>query len=154
MGEIFTVWPDDVIDNFSGDYRFLSNFGLPGFFYMGVWYRTNEHFYQAAKAETFGGAAEIVNAKTPGEAKRLGRQVEMRADWEVIKDDVMRLGLALKFARGTKAADQLLDTGDRLLIEGNTWGDTYWGVCKSEGLNKLGLMLMHQRSYLRSGVRR
>jgi predicted NAD-dependent protein-ADP-ribosyltransferase YbiA (DUF1768 family) len=46
-------------------------------------------------------------------------------------------------------AVKLLGTGDAILIEGNGWGDTYWGVCKGAGLNKLGLILMETRELVR-----
>ena len=45
---------------------------------------------------------------------------------------------------------RLLDTGDRELIEGNTWGDRFWGVCRGEGENKLGRILMRVRDELRA----
>lgn len=89
----------------------------------------------------------IANASTPGLAKKMGRSVSLRPDWEDIKDDVMLEGLYRKFA-DDELAEWLLDTGDEELIEGNWWGDRYWGVCNGVGQNKLGKLLMKVREEL------
>ena len=39
-------------------------------------------------------------------------------------------------------------TGDAELVEGNTWNDTYWGVCNGVGHNHLGKILMQVRQEL------
>lgn len=44
---------------------------------------------------------------------------------------------------------QLLNTGEEELVEGNTWGDTYWGICNGKGQNNLGKILMKVRNQLR-----
>ena len=44
----------------------------------------------------------------------------------------------------------LMLTGDAELIEGNNWGDTFWGVCNGRGENMLGKLLMEIRDYLRA----
>ena len=98
----------------------------------------------------------IANASTPGLAKKMGRSVSLRPDWEDIKDDVMLEGLYRKFA-DDELADWLLDTGDEELIEGNFWSDNYWGVCYCkkcraqgiQGQNHLGKLLMKVRSEIR-----
>ena len=45
----------------------------------------------------------------------------------------------------------LIQTGDSVLIEGNTWGDRVWGVCNGVGENRLGRILMKIRSELNQG---
>ena len=91
---------------------------------------------------------KIANAKTPGEAKKLARKLPIRPDWEEVKDQIMLDLVRIKFSKsGLKKA--LLATGDAELIEGNTWNDTYWGVCKGVGQNKLGKILMQVRKELR-----
>jgi ribA/ribD-fused uncharacterized protein len=139
-----------AILEFKGDYRFLSNFWLheesPSM-------RTVEHYYQAAKVGPNGDMdkySEILTAITPGLAKRLGAQVELRPDWEFVKDSIMAYYVGQKFARNAGLAKQLIDTGNVTLYEGNTWGDTYWGVdlATGEGQNKLGLILMSVRATL------
>ena len=81
---------------------------------------------------------------TPGEAKRMGRQVTLRKDWEDVKISVMEKGLRMKFAI-PELRDKLLATGEEELVEGNWWGDTCWGVCKGVGANNLGKLLMKIR---------
>jgi len=70
----------------------------------------------------------------------------MRPDWEAVKDDIMYRCVLAKF-EDPILRQRLLDTGDQELIEGNTWGDTYWGVCKGKGRNMLGKTLMAVRKY-------
>ena len=55
-----------------------------------------------------------------------------------------------KFKPGSELAGKLLNTGDAELVEGNHWGDRYWGVCDGEGQNKLGKLLMQVRGELRA----
>jgi ribA/ribD-fused uncharacterized protein len=129
---------------FRGVHSFLSNFHIEedG--------QTVEHRFQAAKAITAADADWILAASTPGEAKRRGRQVNLRLDWEQVKDDVMLDLLRVKFAPGSKLALQLMSTRGLVLEEGNTWGDTYWGVDlrTGEGENRLGKLLMQVRREL------
>lgn len=133
------------IKGFSGKYRFLSNFHPTGFFYGEAWCPTNEHYYQAMKTVDQEQRSHVLTRPTPQLAKRAGRHVTLRSDWDVVKDDVMMFGLKLKFPTGSHSLNLLLETGDAYLEETNTWGDTYWGVCDGEGENKLGLLLMKLR---------
>jgi N-glycosidase YbiA len=132
-----------VIDSFEGEYRFLSNFSYEG----GV-KPTVEHHYQATKTHSKTQQAQIMMAKTPGIAKKLGRKVTLCEDWEKIKTEVMLSLLLQKFAE-PEIQEKLLATGDAALIEGNWWGDTYWGVCNGEGENWLGQILMIVRDCYR-----
>lgn len=146
---------------FTSQYYFLSNFcrspftstlyqpeGYPHFFD----FRTVEHYYQAAKTADPTVAVKIIMANTPNDAKKMGRSVALRSDWEAAKINVMRQALARKFPNQPDNAFTLalLATGDAYLAEGNWWGDTFWGVCHGEGANWLGWLLMAQRSWLRS----
>lgn len=135
------------INSFSGKYRFLSNF-YPSPIKMGdLVYDTVEHAYQAAKCVEPLDRLMIRDATTPGIAKQLGRRVAIRDDWEEVKVQVMHKLLQMKF-KSEYLKDMLLDTGDVELIEGNTWGDTFWGVCNGVGENHLGKLLMQVRSLL------
>lgn len=134
---------------FFDQYRFLSNFEGPGFWAGGEYWPTNEHYYQAMKSDDPLMQQTVRLQATPGKAKRVGRTILIRDDWEKIKDDVMRYGLFLKF-QDPEARALLLGTGDAYLEETNTWGDTYWGVCEGLGQNRLGEMLMALRAYLRA----
>lgn len=142
-----------MICEFEGKYAFLSNFFPSSILYEGIVYPTNEHFFQAMKTLDQEERKKIAAADTPGKAKRLGRHVQLRADWEQIKVDVMRTGLMLKFT-DAELAQKLIDTGDEELIEGNWWHDNTWGSCfcsdciNKPGRNLLGMLLMELRKEL------
>lgn len=143
----------ETIASFEGKFAFLSNFFPSPIFHENILYPTNEHFFQAMKTMNIDEREAIAKAKTPGIAKRMGRRVTLRPDWEEIKIEVMRLGLMLKFTN-RELAEQLLATGDADLIEGNTWHDNTWGICFCEkcgcvGKNWLGHLLMELREELK-----
>jgi len=145
-------WP---ISFFNGSYYWLSNFSPYSVQYDSFMFPTVEHGFQAMKATDATAALAIINARTPREAKRLGRQVLLRPDWEDAKIDVMRLLVRLKFEQHSDIATKLLATGNRKLVEGNYWHDTFWGQCvcsqhHNSGQNHLGLILMYTRHLLRS----
>lgn len=141
---------ENRIDCFDGEYAFLSNFYNSPFEYDGIIYPTNEHFFQAMKTSNREERERIAAAATPGKAKYLGRSVKLRADWDTARVMVMKLGLYLKFTTSLELRDKLIATGDSELIEGNTWNDTYWGVCNNIGHNMLGKCLMELREFLQS----
>ena len=110
----------------------------------GVEYPTVEHAYQAAKTTDGVARERIRRAVTPGDAKSAGGSVTLRSDWDDVKVDVMRDLLVQKFS-DRRLWDWLLETAPLELVEGNTWGDTFWGVCNGEGQNMLGRLLMDIR---------
>lgn len=136
----------DAITNFSGNYRFLSNFWMVPIKLGNAIYKSAEHAFQAAKTTDRKMRKKIAQACTPGEAKKLGRQVRLRKDWENRKVEIMYRILQAKFSQHKDLQERLLNTGNRKLIEGNTWGDQEWGVCKGKGKNLLGKLLMKVRS--------
>lgn len=137
-----------VISEFSGKYYFLSNFYFAPVMYDGLMYLNNEAAFQSAKVLSKN--ERLIFCKlNPSEAKRLGRRVKLRSDWEEVKDFVMYEIVKDKFLRNDNLRRRLLETGDAILVEGNDWGDKYWGVCDGEGLNKLGEILMQVRFELR-----
>lgn len=139
------LWTGEPIDKFAGDYRFLSNF------YADPGGATLEHLYQAAKATTLDDQVFILQAQTPGEAKRRGRHIKIRDDWERVKEGVMLRLLRDKF-KDAELRRLLLATGERKLVESNSWGDTYWGICMGRGKNRLGVLLMQVRDEYRKGL--
>lgn len=143
--------PPPRIDRFIGDYRFLSNF-FPSAIttYTGFTYASVEHAYQAAKASTEEDRLAIATARTPKKAKDRGSKLTLPPDWPARKVDVMRSLLLIKFAPGTELATQLLATRDAELIEGNDWGDDFWGQCNGVGENHMGRLLMEIRAQLRT----
>ena len=139
----------EKIESFTGTYRFLSNFCPASVWVDNDRYPTVEHGFQASKTIDMDERAKILVAKTPGEAKRLGRKVTLVLDWEKVKLDVMRDLVRQKFTNDKVLRADLLATGDAVLVEGNTWGDVWWGVCRGKGQNWLGRILMEIRSELR-----
>lgn len=137
-----------MIDSFTGDYRFLSNFHFARMNYMGLWWPTSEHPYQALKTINRPDRQYIASLPTPGMAKRAGRKLTIRPDWEQVKLVAMLGVVRAKFEQHPELADLLCETGDVELVEGNTWGDTYWGVCDGVGQNQLGKTLMLVRKEL------
>lgn len=140
------------IDAFEGDYRYLSNFypcPVTVFFTDTgeiVTFRSSEAAFQAAKCPE---VASSFRSLEPAAAKKLGNKVELRCDWNDIRDEIMRKVIRAKFEQNPDLARRLLETKDAELIEGNSWGDTYWGVCDGHGQNKLGRILMSIREELR-----
>lgn len=136
-----------MIDSFSGEYAFLSNFYPSQIRYGGI-FPTAEHAYQGMKTLSMKERMEIAKLPTPGQAKRAGKKVTLRKDWELIKLQIMEGILLVKFSN-KEMAEQLIATGDQILVEGNTWGDRYWGVCNGQGQNNLGKRLMRVRTVCR-----
>lgn len=136
---------DNAITIFKGDYFFLSNFYVAPVVYQGIRFENNEAAFQAAKCPE---RMRDFCGLNPQAAKRLGRRVELRPDWEAVKHDVMYQVCKAKFTQNPDLLNKLLATGDAELVEGNTWGDQVWGVCKGVGENHLGKTLMRIRSEL------
>lgn len=143
-----------MISYFSGKYAWLSNFFSSNIIYDGMTFTSVEAAFQAAKEVDKTKRLKFCGQIAPGAAKRLGRMVKLREDWEEIKDQVMLDCLRDKFAAGTKLAELLLATGNEELVEGNLWHDNEWGDCKCyrcediRGKNKLGKLLMQVRDEL------
>lgn len=137
------------IDSFSGDYKFLSNFYEHPVTLSGIAYRCAEGAFQAQKDPS---RAEQFKDLSGKDAKHLGRQVHLNEHWDQIRLCVMDDVLHAKF-EDPELRQKLLDTGDAELIEGNTWGDRYWGVCDGTGENNLGRLLMELRKELRDASR-
>jgi len=138
-----------VIDSFTGIHAYLSNFfpcQVPSF--DGLTYPSAEHAFQAAKCSNPEERQAIRLAPTAGQAKKMGRRVELRWDWDQTKLQVMTDVLICKFDANPRLADQLIATGDVKLVEGNTWNDTFWGVSRGVGQNHLGYSLMRIREIL------
>jgi len=129
-----------MIDNFKGENFFLSNFYPTAVEYRGLIFPTSENAYQAAKCKNDDDFIMFVNM-TAGESKKAGQKVDLINNWDVRKLGIMREILKSKFA-DPELIRLLSLTDDQLLVEGNTWGDTYWGVCNGKGENNLGKELM------------
>lgn len=138
-----------MIDRFTGCYRFLSNFYPALVTLDGVTYSSVEHAYQAAKTLDPRQRTMILRAKTSSDAKRLGNRLSIRHDWYYLRLVVMEDLVRQKFTNHQHLRDVLLSTGEQELIERNTWGDRFWGICEGVGENHLGKILMKVRHELR-----
>ena len=137
-----------LISNFHGDNFFLSNFFPAPVIYDGETYPTVEHAFQAAKTLDREQRKGIRVAETPAKAKQMGKVVTLRPDWDQERLATMLELLRQKFSQ-PELRQKLLATDDAELIEGNTWGDRFWGCELVDGQwvgqNYLGKLLMQVR---------
>ena len=134
------------------EYGCFSNFAHYDFELDGKSWMTSEHYFQAQK---FSGTEyeEVIRLlDNPMKAAEMGRNrdLPLRADWEQVKDDIMRKAVLAKFTQNEEIKDILLSTGKETLIE-KTSNDYYWGCGKDgSGKNRLGIILMEVREELLS----
>ena len=143
-----------MINKFDGEYFFLSNY-FPcqvywreeGDTHPALTYQISEAAFQAAKAKKFR-MRRVFSHLPADESKYLGKHVELRSDWEEVKDEIMLQIVRAKFTQNKGLRQKLLDTGDEELVEGTTWHDTYWGIDleTGKGENHLGKILMQVRA--------
>lgn len=144
---------DRPISSFRNEYQFLSNFFWCLIELDGLKYQSVENAYQASKTLLVAERVQFVYA-TPRQAKRLGKKITLREDWDIVKIDVMRGLLRKKFSQ-PHLRRFLLETGDRELIEGNFWGDRFWGESPlGVGENHLGKLLMEIRAEIKAEIKR
>ncbi|MFA5670636.1 MAG: NADAR family protein [Candidatus Dojkabacteria bacterium] len=137
-----------VIKSFTGGYRFLSNFYESPIEYHGRNYVSVEHAFQAAKATCERDHDYVTGAETAGIAKRRGREIKRREDWDEIKVSIMAELVWAKFSQNLDLAKKLIETYPHELIEGNQHKDKFWGMVNGVGKNYLGKILMFVRAKL------
>ncbi len=131
---------------FRKEYRWLSNFWPCSVTYDGITFNSSEAAYQASKTESYELRKEFEHLSAK-EAKLKGQALTaIRSDWDEIKPTVMYEVCKSKFDQNPELKEKLIETGEVKLVEGNDWGDTYWGVCNGKGINMLGKVLMRLRS--------
>jgi ribA/ribD-fused uncharacterized protein len=130
----------------------------------GAGYASAEHWMMAEKASLFGDAAareRILAARTPAEAKALGRLVQGFDDavWEAARFEIVVAGSVHKFGARDDLRAYLLGTRGRVLVEASP-RDRIWGIGMSanhenaadprkwRGTNLLGFALMEARERL------
>lgn len=135
------------INQFWMQYDYLSNFYPACVTVDGLTYLNAEAAYQASKCVDRGEREQFCELP-PNVAKRLGRKIQLRHDWEKVKVSVMKKVVRAKFTQNPHLAGFLVETGDAELLEGNYWHDTIWGVDlkTGEGQNHLGKILMELRT--------
>ena len=134
-----------MINEFRGKYYFLSNFSDSKITINGLIFQNGEAAFHSFK--DINRQSEFINLD-PSTAKKKGRNVKLRGDWERVKDDIMYKVIRAKFEQNEDLKIKLLNTKDEYLEEGNTWNDIYWGVCRGRGKNTLGKILMKVRDEL------
>lgn len=114
-------------------YGCFSNFSAHGFMLDGKWWPTSEHYFQVQKFSGTPYEERIRLTKKPMDAAVMGRDrnLPLRKDWELVKDDVMRKAVLQKFKSHEDIRTILLSTSDQLIVE-NTPVDNYWGCGKDE----------------------
>ena len=118
--------------------------------YKNISYTSPEHFYQAMKTTDPVIRQSIANSNTGGKAKRLGRKISIRSDWDDITIQVMTVAIAHR-KHDNSWIDKLISTNDEI-VEWNYWHDNYWGNCICDkcldikGLNNLGRIIMNLRT--------
>ena len=137
-----------AIDKFRGEYSFLSNFYKCDVPYEGKLYSNAESAYQAQKSLITVELDKFTYFTSGKDAKRMSKLIHMRSDWDNVKLHIMYSICLSKFSNNPNLLDKLLATRPHELIEGNTHGDTFWGVCSGYGYNKLGRILMLVRDRL------
>jgi hypothetical protein len=138
-----------MIDRFHGEHGWLSNFQSASIRVGDIVFPTVEHAYVAAKSEIPFSPIDLewFIGLSAGKVKRVGRKLDLRADWDNIKLTVMLDLTKIKYsAVNPELRDLLIATGDQELIEGNHWNDTFWGVCDGVGCNWLGHIIMGVRN--------
>ena len=137
------------ITEFENEYYFLSNFYEVSIEYDGLTYGSSEAAFQAQKCMTKEEKLAFTEYD-PDKSKRAGKRVKLSSDWEDVKIRIMEDILRAKFTQHEDIAQRLIDTGEKVLVEGNDWGDVFWGVdaATGEGENHLGKALMKIRGEL------
>jgi len=148
-----------IINKFNGPYKFLSNFFDAPQIIKGIKYRCNENFFQAMK--TFDtNVHKLIAPLQPNKAKKFGKSLQLRSDWDTLKNNFMLIGVLHKFQQNNHLSNKLKATGKILLVEGNQQHDNYWGNCNCNkcknivGKNKLGEILMIVRHILNSDYKK
>lgn len=140
---------ETAITSFRDENYFLSNM-YPCIITLGKHtFTCAEAAFQAAKCPER--MAEFYNLNG-FEAKKLGRTVALRSDWDEVKLKVMHTILRAKFHQHLDLMKKLIHTKSTYLIEGNTWGDTFWGICNGAGKNNLGRLLMWVRHEIKKDI--
>ena len=166
------------IDSFRYKYMCFSNFSSHEVTYKGITYKNSEAAFQAQKFKDEN-VKRLFKSLDPSKAKALGRakiiflnpegeyyknklpsgigqrsnefiKHTMKSDWDKIRVEEMYQIVKNKYEQNQDIKEVLLSTGERELIEGNTWGDKFWGKVAGVGSNFLGRILMQIRYELRN----
>lgn len=145
---------DEVVHFYGTNERYgcFSNFASFPIELKGKTWPTSEHYFQAQKFAGTDHEEAIRLERSPMIAARMGRDRKrpLRADWESMKDDLMREAVRAKFEQHPEILEVLLSTGEAEIVE-RTKNDSYWGDGgDGSGRNMLGRILMEVRAELRA----
>ena len=143
----------------------FSQWWISPFIVDGITYKTAEHWMMAKKAELFNDneiLEKIIQANSPAEAKKLGREVKNYDDalWLANRYEIVKQGNFHKFSQHSDEKEFLINTKERILVEASPV-DAIWGIGmasdhkdihnpeKWKGLNLLGFALMEVREELK-----
>lgn len=138
---------ENPVMGFFDEYRWLSNFWPCKIKIYDITFPSSEHAYVFSKGAFNEDALDELLLSTAGQAKKIGRNVDMYANFDANKVSIMTAILRRKFSKDNPELKQkLIDTRFKELTEFNTWGDTFWGMTSNgNGLNHLGKILMKIR---------
>ncbi len=145
----YIIHDENNIKGLFGTFKYLSNFEECDIYFDGNLYGSSEAAYMSGK--TIDPNIRKLFFKNTGikpkEARKLGRSIELRYDWDLVRYDHMAAVVFDKFARNKDLREKLLFTNNKYIEETNHWGDVYFGVCNGIGKNVLGRILMSVREF-------
>lgn len=136
-----------MIRGFVGQYDFLANEYPVEIEYNGVKYKSVEHAFHATKTDRPAEWADFANSLSASEAKRIGRCVGCKPDWD--KTSSMVEVVKMKFFRNMDLAEKLLATGNEQLVDSERLNDKQWGLDHGFSDNGLGKILMQVRTEIK-----
>lgn len=144
----FCYSDDSTVFGFVGEYSFLSNFYFCNLTYKGRKFTCSEAAFMSEKTLDES-QKDLISSMSAAEAKKFGRKVNLRSDWDTVKFSIMKNIVMEKFKQNPILLEKLKSTGEKELIEANYWNDRIWG-CDPDGVgqNKLGKILMEVRKEL------
>lgn len=138
----------NTIRGFYGNYQFLHNdYDVPVTI-DGITYRCNMSAYEAQKISDYYEKKKFADLDGLV-AYELGKRIKTTDDFEENKLNIMKKIVYAKFVQNEELKRKLLDTGDKILICSNYYGDKFYGVVEGKGKNHLGKILMEVRDELR-----
>lgn len=127
------VLGNPCIEDFRGEYFFLSNFCDRGFTWKGILFHSREQAYMWEKTEIESEKTAILEQLTPAKVKqycsRHANNITLRPDWDDMRYGIMLAVIEEWYNQNPDMKDRLLATGDAILTEGNWWHDNAWGDC-------------------------
>lgn len=145
----YVIHDNENIKGFVDDYHFLSNFHPCAIIYQGMFFKSTEAAYQAAKCSYKDDMIQFTKM-TASEAKKEGQLItRKRRDWDRAKYNIMSEIVFYKFLHHKELRVLLLAIGNKYIEESNNWNDVTWGVCDGIGTNWLGKILTATREYFK-----